>query len=169
VSAKTTAISEKTDSPEELGGRGASGLLAAELQQLWFACLRRPWSSLVVLPAHPEGSAQLVAQALAEIGGLHRNRPVKLINTEGLKLSMSSRAILEMTSHAMSGELTIVCADSVLSNQAGIPLALAADAVLLCVDLGQTDLISARRTIELVGANRFVGSVAIHPWRGPPR
>jgi hypothetical protein len=68
-----------------------------------------------------------------------------------------------MTSHVAAGGISIVILDSVLSNPAGIPVALAADAALLCVALGQTDFESAERTVELIGAERFVGSVTIAP------
>ena len=38
-------------------------------------------------------------------------------------------------------------------------MALAADGVLLCVALGETQFGPARKTMEYVGAERFVGSV----------
>ena len=135
---------------------------SVDLQQLWFACLRRPWSSLVVMPANAEGSALAVARALADIGALHRNRPVRLINAGGLDVAGAARVILEMSPRTTANELTVVCTDSVLDNQAGIPLCLAADAVLLVVDLDQAEMSSARRTIGLVGPAKFIGAVATH-------
>ncbi|MHB8875759.1 MAG: hypothetical protein ACYC8T_18895 [Myxococcaceae bacterium] len=140
---------------------------AAELQQLWFTCLRKPWSSLLVMPAYPGGSAQAVARALVEVGSLHRSRPVTLLDAEGLTVAGATRAIEDLTRQASTGELTVLCAASVLSNQAVLPLAMAVDAVLLTVDLGTTDVSSARRTVELIGEKRFIGAVAIHPPRGP--
>jgi hypothetical protein len=138
-------------------------LPSGELQQLWFACLRREWSSLVVIPAHPGGSSLFVARSLAEVGGLQRNSPVKLITAEGTDMAATSRLIIDMTAHVASGGLVIVAIDSVLENQAGIPVALAADAALLCVSYGESDFASARRTLELVGQDRFVGTVTFQP------
>ncbi len=80
-----------------------------------------------------------------------------------MNLNDTSRLIIEMTSHAASGGLVIVALDSVLSNQAGIPVALAADAALLCVTMGDTELDAARRTVSLVGKDRFVGTVTVQP------
>jgi hypothetical protein len=134
---------------------------ASEIQRLWFAALRRDWSSLAVLPAHPEGSADGVAQALARVARLHKDEGVKVISARGADLAATSRLIIDMTSHVSTGGLCIVVLDSVLTNAAGIPLALAADAALLCVELGEADSDSARRTVELVGASRFVGAVTV--------
>ena len=44
---------------------------------------------------------------------------------------------------------------------ATIPITLAADAALLCVELGRTDAESAQRTVDMIGKHRFLGSVAI--------
>lgn len=147
------------------GSGNVSTLPSADLQRLWFATLKKEWSSLVVLPAHPEGSASFVARSLAQIGSLHRDGSIKLISAEGVGVSGTSRLIIDMTSHVSSGGMVIVVLDSVLSNPTGIPVALAADAVLLCVHLGETETESARRTIEMIGADRFVGAVAIRNGR----
>jgi hypothetical protein len=140
--------------------RTRPNLPAAELQQLWFACLRREWSSLVVIPAHSGGSSLYVARSLAEVGGLHRNNPIKLIAAEGNDLTATSKLIIDMTGHVASGGLVIVALDSVVQNQAGIPIALAADAALLVVTYGESDLESARKTLDIVGHDRFVGTVS---------
>lgn len=145
---------------------GRAARPSAELQQLWFACLRKPWSSLVVMPAAAEGSARALAKALAEVGATYRNQPVRLVNAAGLDVAGAARVILEMSPRTEANELTVVCTDSVLRNQAGIPLCLAADAVLLVVDLEQADLTSAQRTIGLIGSSKFLGAVATHSERG---
>jgi len=134
---------------------------SAELQRLWFATLRKDWSSLVVLPAHPGGAATSVARALAQVGAIHKDSPIKLISGEGADLQNASRLIIDMTTHVASGGLVIVVLESVVSNPAGIPVALAADAALLCIQLGETDFDSAHRTVELLGESRFVGAVTL--------
>lgn len=136
-------------------------LPSPEAQRLWFAALRREWSSLAVLPGHPEGSAEGVAQALARVARLHKDEGVKVISARGADLAATSRLIIDMTTHVAQGGLCIVVLDSVLTNPAGIPLALAADAALLCVELGEADSESAKRTVELVGDSRFVGAVTV--------
>ncbi len=132
-----------------------------ELQRLWFATLKRDWSSLVVLPAHPGGAAINVARALAQVAAVHKDAPIKLISGEGADLQNASRLIIDMTTHVASGGLAIVVLESIVSNPAGIPVALAADAALLCIQLGDTDFESAQRTVDLLGESRFVGAVTL--------
>lgn len=134
---------------------------SAELQRLWFATLKKDWSSLVVLPAHPGGQATNVARALAQVAAVHKDAPIRLISGEGADLQNASRLIIDMTTHVASGGLVILVLESVVSNPAGIPVALAADAALLCIQLGETDFESAERTVQLLGESRFVGAVTL--------
>ncbi len=135
---------------------------SAEMQRLWFATLKKEWNCLAVIPAHPGGSASVVGKSLAKVASLHKESSIKLISGEGCDLTGASRLIIDMTSHVSQGGIVIVVLDSVVSNPAGVPVALAADAALLCVQLGQADTESGRRTIELIGENRFVGAVTFN-------
>jgi hypothetical protein len=137
----------------------SEGLPSGELQQLWFATIRREWASLVIIPADANASSAPIAQALAEVAQLHRGDSVRLFSARGAQLGASARLIMDMTTHTTSGGLAIVALDPVVTNQAGIPLALSADAALLVVQMGASTLDAARRTIELVGKDRFVGCV----------
>src|SRR5260370_7451413 len=55
----------------------------------------------------------------------------------------------------------IVALEPVVSNPLGIAVAMAADAALLCVTLGEAPLASAKRTIEMIGRERFIGVVVV--------
>jgi hypothetical protein len=126
----------------------------AGYRDLWFATLRYEWSTMVVLPASSGASALPVARALAEVGG------VDLISAEGVTPSSSSRVTQDMLAYATRGRV-IVALDAIVSNPAGLPVVLAADAALLCVTLGETEIASARRTLEMVGRDQFIGCVTI--------
>lgn len=139
----------------------SDGLDGSQIQ-LWYATLRkRSWTSLVVAPAHPGGSTYEIANALAEAGLICERRAVKLIDAREAPLGEASAVISEMVNHAVSRGRVIAAVGSVLTNQVGIPIATAADAVLLCVEMGRTDLASARRTIELIGAEKIIGCVTV--------
>src|SRR5205085_1158308 len=100
----------------------------------------------------PGRSMLPVAQALGEVGGLIRMSPVQLVNAEGMDLSRIATLVMDMTAGASSpGRATIVVLEPVVVNPLILPLALSADAVLLGVVLGETDLEAARHTIELIG------------------
>ncbi len=55
----------------------------------------------------------------------------------------------------------VVAIQPVLVEPLGIAIAHAADAVVICIELGKTRTESARRTIELIGANRVAGAFLV--------
>ncbi len=64
--------------------------------------------------------------------------------------------------HVISPMARVVIAiRSVVEEPLGVAVAQAADAVLLCVELGVSQLAAARRTIELVGPDRVVGVLLV--------
>jgi hypothetical protein len=132
-------------------------------QELWFAALKHTWSSLVLIPAHAGGSALEIAKNLALVAELHRGSSIKLINAEGADLTGIAGTILQMTSHVSEGGLVIVAVSSIFDNQASIPLALAADAVLLSVTYRRTDTAAAQKTVNAIGKDRFIGAVIDEP------
>ncbi|HTO98275.1 MAG TPA: hypothetical protein VMK66_14600 [Myxococcales bacterium] len=151
-----------------------------ELQELWFATRRRDWRTLVVVPAAPGQSALPIAKALGEVGGFIRMNPVRVINAEGLDLARIASLVMDMAGNdaapvwtvntpggggpareAASRDATIVALDSVVANPLALPVALAADAVLICVALGKTEVAAARHTVELVGRDRVIGCALI--------
>jgi hypothetical protein len=130
-----------------------------EWQELWFTTLSRPWSSLVVVPASAGLSALAVARTLAEVGKLHRGRSISLIDAETVELADATRLIDTIHAKTALGDQVIVSVSALFDNQAAIPIARAADAALLCIALGVSDFSSAKKTLGLVGPDRFVGTV----------
>lgn len=55
----------------------------------------------------------------------------------------------------------IVSVDSPLHQTRSIPVARAADAVIICVSLGNTSFRDTREVIEMVGRERVIGSIAV--------
>jgi hypothetical protein len=107
-----------------------------------------------VVPAHAEDSAVNVARALAKIG------EVDFIDGEDVTPSSSTQVTQDMLAQATRGRV-VVALDPVVSNPAVLPIVLAADAALICITLGQTEIASARRTVELIGRERFIGCVTV--------
>lgn len=56
-----------------------------EFQELWFALARRPWSSLVLVPADPGESTAHVAHALADVGKRLSDTPVTAVAASTLE------------------------------------------------------------------------------------
>lgn len=130
-----------------------------ELQRLWFALERRPWMFLTVVPAHPGAPALDAAQAILEAGSPYPEPPLRLVDATGIEPAGAPPLVSEVRRRIAQGERVIVVIDSLITHPASLPLALAADAAVLCVTLGETDFGSAGKTLTLVGRERFVGSV----------
>jgi hypothetical protein len=152
---------------------------AAELRELWFAITRRRWTTLVMIPAHEGGSALSLAYELVEAGSALRRKPIELISAEGMDLTTASGWLFD----ALSGSIRpppkaleadagtvqpdryerIVVLEPVASNSMSVPVAKAADAVLLVVERGVSDLSGARMTVAAIGRDRFVGCAMMAP------
>lgn len=59
-----------------------------------------------------------------------------------------------------SGQV-VVAIQPVMVEPLGVAIAHAADAVVLCIQVGKTQLASARRTVDLIGADRVTGAFLV--------
>jgi len=142
----------------------------AAANALWFAVQARPWLSLAILPAGPGESALDVANALYDVGALISGGPIRLMDARTVTLATSASFIVNMSSLVSApGEKragtqrAVVVLSSVVEQLAGVPIVLAADAVVLTMTLGKTRLDDARRTLELIGTERALGCVLVPP------
>jgi hypothetical protein len=131
------------------------GVQRDQFRDLCLATLRQEWSALIIVPADSAGSALPLARTLAEIGG------IDLISAVGVTPDSAARVTQEMLAYHRGR--VVVALEAVVSNPAGLPIALAADVALLCVTLGRTEIAAARRTIEMIGRERFIGCVTFSP------
>lgn len=149
-----------TEQIKEAPVPGAHPQPASDVQQLWFTLQARPWNSLAVVPSHRVGSSARLAHALVEVGQLATPGKVELLDAEGAGLEDAGRLVSALSAVRGTEKRLVVVLESVLYNQVSIPIARAADAVLICVDLG-SDLPSAERTVELIGEEGVLGTVAV--------
>jgi hypothetical protein len=162
--------------------RPSNGVPSREIQELWFAMRRTPWKSVAIMPAHAGGSARELAEDLQQVAQL-TGRSARVVVAEGLELPDIASLAAEMDGkgagsawvsrprsesgsgrypqHPDDADLVITALESVLANPLILPLALANDAVLLVVELGRTDMESARKSVELIGRDRLIGCALI--------
>jgi hypothetical protein len=141
-----------------------------DVQELWFALARRNWRSLVLVPADEGGSAAAIAASLADVGRRLRDTQVTfLIMTDPLDFASAAKIIgaFDLTKQAgtalavaPTGKV-IVAIQPVVVEPLGLAATEAADAIVLCIEVGRTRLAAARRTIELVGRARIAGALLI--------
>jgi hypothetical protein len=142
-------------------------LPSIDFQKLWFQTQRRPWSSLVVVPADPGRTAAEIAISLGKVGTILGDSAPKVLNAERMGAPVVAELIADLSNQRLSPisgagrRRIIISIESILSNPLGIGVAQAADTVLLCVRKRRTKLAAARTTIELIGREHFVGSVIL--------
>ena len=142
---------------------GMSSPPSLQTLKLWKTLRSRPWTTLAVLPAHREGSAQAATDAIVEAGAAQAPQPVQVsvIDARGVRTEAVPELLSRMKAQADRGSLTVLLLDSVLTNPTAVPLAIAADATLLCFTLGVSDFASAKETLSLIGPERVLGSVVL--------
>ena len=152
-------------SPDEEASASWVGVPPIAVQQLWFTLQRHPWTSLAVIPADDETSGPAFARPLHDVGRLVLGDRLRLLDVRTLKLEDTAAMILEMTGSQSTAERPrfLLQLDSVLSRPSGVPVALAADCAVLCVELGKTRLAGARKTLEILGKSRFLGCITLPP------
>ena len=117
----------------------------------------------MVVPAQPGASGLEAGRAIVSVGSQYRERPIRLIDAQGLPPGAASRLVRDVRSYVEQGGMVVTCIDSILTNPVGLEVALAAERALLCVPLGSTQFAAARQTLELIGKARFLGSVTLQP------
>lgn len=143
----------------------------SEWHQLWLAVQTRRWSSLLMIPATGGlGDSLLsVAKALGEIGTEHLKQPIKVLDHRKVTLGQVESCIGALNNALAAGRRVLVVIDSIAENPAGVRFASTTDAAILCFALGRSSAAAAKKTIEAVGKERFLGSLALRPRSVPAR
>jgi hypothetical protein len=134
--------------------------------QLWFSVERHSWSTIAVVPSSPGDDSLAAARSLAAAGNTYREGGVALVDATHAQPSAIPGLVAAAGEGVASGARVVIAVDSPMTNPAAIAVARAADAALLAVPLGRSKIADARRTVETVGRDRFIGSIAI---KGAPR
>jgi hypothetical protein len=142
-------------------GAPAEAALPIEWQKLWLGTQRRPWRSLAVVPVDDGIPTVRVARALAGAGACHLGHVVELIDATSITLAQLRTSTEAWIERRGSAERLLIALGPVLTSPASLALAQAADAVILCVRLGESAVAEAQRTIEEIGRERFLGSVCL--------
>jgi hypothetical protein len=136
---------------------------SAAVQQLWFAAQQRPWSTLAIVAAHGRDGAFALAEALVAVGRLTDSGEVDLLNGQGGGLADVAHQLGAMAAVRARGAQMIVVTDPVVVSPVALPLLRAADAVVLVLTLGRSQLAAAERTLDLVGRERVIGCALFSP------
>lgn len=138
-----------------------SGSGSDDWAHLWFTLVRFPWSSLCLVPAHKHASALFAANSLAEVGRRYQREPIHVIDAERIASGDVGSVLAAVEERSALGTRVIIAVSSPLTHDAAIPAARAADAAVLVVRVGHSRIEEARRTLECIGPDNFVGSVTV--------
>ncbi len=153
VSASTALVQRAPDAPNAW-----DDLI---LQQLWLATQRREWRSLALVGASKSVDTLWIAELLAKLAWWYRGQPSCVFDLRDLSLRLVEYHQNEVTAQVGSGNCVIVALRSIFENPTAVPIARAADAVVLCVSLGKTDFKAAEQTIAELGRDRVIGSIVV--------
>ena len=134
---------------------------ADEWPAVWFTLVEQPWSSLALLPAHPDQSTRRAAERLAEVARDYDERPVHVLSGERLTPEAGRELVHRIAELVAQGDRVLVALGSPLTDVGAIPIARAADASVLLVPLNVGRAAAAQRTLSLVGEQRFIGAIVV--------
>ncbi|HET9754473.1 MAG TPA: hypothetical protein VFP52_15990 [Myxococcales bacterium] len=134
--------------------------------------LRGEWAWIAVVPAEPDFSTAELSHTLSRVGAQLSGTSVHFIEAVNVDLDSSAWLIGRLGSSVGESQAwqrrdasspnwtqptarTIVALESPLANPLALPVALAADGVILCVRRGRSRVSSVRNTISAVGADRI--------------
>jgi hypothetical protein len=140
-----------------------------EIEGLWFTLARRSWRTLVLVPADEGASSVGVAAALADVGRRLRNGPVTFLMLSGpMDYAAAGKVVHAMGGKRDSAEKAdsgqgrlIISIPPVMTEPLGLAVTEVADAIVLCIQRGESRLRFAERTVDLVGRERIVGALML--------
>ncbi len=149
--------------------RGPLDLTGRHYQALWFSLAGLAWNSLVLVPADHRGSTAHIARALADIGDQLSVVPVTSVVANHSNYRSAVQIAVGVSGTAWADEeravpragRALISIDSVIDEPLGVAVCQAADATVICVELGRSGLAAVRRSIELIGRDRIVGTFVI--------
>jgi hypothetical protein len=133
----------------------------ASLQRCCVDVLRGEWSVLALVAAGPGLPARAVASALVETARSYRLRPVRIVNGAGVPAQQLAPLLDELAATRGGDTRTVVTLGDPGAEPACAPLLVAADAALLLVRLGASEMRSVEEAVALAGRERVVGCLVV--------
>jgi hypothetical protein len=164
------ALSENNDSASAAAGTALAQLPPdathgdnVQLQKLWLATQRREWRSLAVLATSPSVDTMELAELLAKLAWWYRGQPSCIFDFRDLSMRLVDYHQRDVKAQVETGVCVFIALRSTVENPAAIPIARSADAAVLGIELGKSDMKIAERTISEIGRERVLGAIVVRP------
>ena len=138
----------------------------AEWQRLWLAVEGREWRSLALIPAGEGASLDftlVVAMTLSRTGMVHLGQPLQVADATRVPLNQLSAFSSEIQRCTENGQRLLVALPPTGASAITATIAQSVDAAVLCILAEKMSSQQAKRTVQLVGPTRFIGSALFHP------
>jgi hypothetical protein len=154
--------SDRAHSLQTVGPANANSVWDdVRLQKLWLSTQQREWRSLAVIGAGKEIDTLWLAELIAKLAWSYRGTPSCVFDFRDMSLRLADHHEQNVAAQVRDGQTVTIALRSIFENPTAVPMARAADAVLLCVGLGTTDLKVAEQTISEIGRDRIIGSIVV--------
>lgn len=135
-------------------------------QRFWLTLESAPWRTLALIPAGVGGPPDLtlsLAVTLSRTGMAHLGGPVLVADGTQVPLRQLNSFLADIRECTDAGQRVLLALAPASADATTIAIARTVDRVVLCVLLGNMLSNEAKRTIQLIGPSKFLGSVIIHP------
>ncbi len=138
------------------------------LQNLWLALQRRRWRTLALVGIGSSVDTPYVGDLLARLSWRYSGQPSQVFDLRDVGMRLVEYQLRDVAARAEAGARVFMTIRSTSENPTSIGLGRFADAVVLVVGLGDSDLTIAERTIAEIGKDRVLGAVVLRrPSRSP--
>lgn len=154
----------RSDSTALAHPQNAQGWADPDWQRLWLTLDRMPWRTLALMPASdgaPENFTLRLAITLSRTGMSHVGAPIMVADGTQVPLNQLNDFLADVRACRAGGERVIIALSGASQNPTTISIAKDTDGVVLCVLMDRMRMSEAKRTIGLIGASKFLGSVII--------
>jgi hypothetical protein len=131
------------------------------LQKLWLATQRRTWRSLAVIGAGKSIDTLPIAELLARLAWRYRGEPSAVFDLRDLSMRLLDYHVREVRLQADAGVRVIISLRSIFDNPTASAIAREANAVVVCVGLGETGFKEAEQTIKELGKEQVLGALIL--------
>lgn len=143
--------------PELSVREAAVELVDDALTRAWVGLLQRPWKTLAVVPA-PDVDAGGFIASLERLSRRRSFADVQVLDTRRRTIDAMPE-LLAAVKNARSRQVLIL--DSPARSAVAVALSRQADAAVLVIALGRTDVAAARAELSALGRDKFLGCAVV--------
>lgn len=133
-------------------------------QRFWLTVDRLSWQTLALVPAGPGGPRELtlsLAVTLSRTGMTHLGGPIQVADGTHVPINELNGFQADVRSCQEAGQRVIIALPAVSATATAASIAKFSDAVVLCVLLERMTSSDAKKTVQQIGPEKFLGSVIL--------